>query len=349
MVQTLSRCRSCGLPKPLVEMVEWLPGGTVAFKRLKAVRLAVIEKDLYDRLYEAFSQQGHQGNGMVFESQKEATRYIAGKVLKGAKARIIRYSVVMKRALETMERYSLLLGMGRIEVERIKIEAGGSLLLKMPFNRYLLSAGIMGVLEQIEGRAYTHRLQQMEEEVFRLTMDVCEDDDYEVGDFEWMDLLSSEATGGDELERCRQCGAPSSMDSYNWDEIYGVIEDTRQGRRLAFIPCYTLAALKKTAGYKENEVAEIMENASYSCTLEHIKDAEYAAGIEELINGLPVKGWGQAAAFVDEEETWRVTVINPLDVSLITGWLRALYFFEMNREPRISVTEEKLTAGFVLE
>jgi hypothetical protein len=313
------------------------------------VRLAVIDKDLYDRLYRAFSQRESPGNGLVFENQKKATRYIAGKVLKGAKARIIRYSVVMKRALETMERYSLMLGMGRIEVERIKIEAGGSLLLKMPFNRYLLSAGIMGVLEQIEGRAYTHRLSQMEEETFKLIMDVCEDDDYEEGDFEWIHLLSPSTTGGDHLERCEQCGAPSSLDSYDWDEIYGVIKDTRQGRRLAFIPCYTLAALKKTAGYKPNEVAEIMENASYSSTLEQLKNAEDPAGIEELIDRLPVKGWGQADALAAEEEAWRVTVINPLDVSLITGWLRALYYFEMNREPRISVTEEELTAGFVLE
>jgi hypothetical protein len=285
----------------------------------------------------------------VFESQKKATRYVAGKVLKGAKARIIRYSVVMKRALETMERYSLLLGMGRIEVERIKIEAGGSLLLKMPFNRYLLSAGIMGVLEQIEDRAYTHQLSQMEEEAFRLNMDVCEDDDYEIGDFEWLDLLSSSAEGGDELERCRQCGAPSYLDSYKWDEIYGVIEDTRQGRRMAFIPSYTLEALKRAAGYNENDVAEIMENASYSSTLEQLKNEEDTAGIEELIDGLPVKGWGQAGNFDTEAETWRVTVINPLDVSLITGWLRALYLFEMKREPRISVAEEELKAGFLLE
>jgi hypothetical protein len=349
LVQTLSRCRSCGLPTPLVEMVEWLPGGTVAFKRLKAVRLTVIDKDLYDRLYGALSQQGSQENGPGFERQKKATRYIAGKVLKGVKARVIRYSVVMKRALETMERYSLLLGMGRIEVERIKIEAGGSLLLKMPFNRYLLSAGIMGVLEQIEGRAYTHRLSQMGEETFKLIMDVCEDDDYDEGDFEGMDLLSPAAPGEDELERCRQCGAPSALDSCNWDEIYGVIEDTRRDRRLAFIPCYMLAALKKAVGYSEKEVAEIMENASYSSTLEQLKSGEVPAGIEELLDGLPVKGWGQATAYDFEEGTWRVTVINPMDVSIITGWLRALYFFEMNREPRISLTEEGLMAGFVLE
>jgi hypothetical protein len=128
-----------------------------------------------------------------------------------------------------------------------------------------------------------------------------------------------------------------------------VIEDTSQSKRVAFIPCYTLAALKKTAGYNENEVAEIMENASYSSTLEQLKKAEDPDRIEGLVDGLPVKGWGQAGAFDIEEETWRVTVINPLDVSLITGWLRALYFFEMNRKPRISVTEEELTAGFVLE
>lgn len=349
MVQTLSRCRSCGLPKPLVEMVEWLPGGTMAFKRLKALRLAAIDKDLYDRLYGALSQQGLQENGLLFESQKKATRYIAGKVLKGVKARVIRYSVVMKRALETMERYSLLLGMGRIEVERIKIEAGGSLLLKMPFNLYLLSAGIMGVLEQIEGRAYSHRLAQIGEETFKLIMDVCEDDDYDEGDFEGMDLLSSVATGGDGLERCQQCGAPSALDYYNWDEIYGVIEDRRRGRRIALVPCYMLAAVKKASRYSENEVAEIMENAAYSSNLEQLKSGEEHAGIEDLVNELPLKGWGQATAYDAEEGTWKVTVTNPLDVSLITGWMRAIYFFEMNREPRISVKEEGYTAGFVLE
>ena len=349
MVQTLTRCRSCGLPKPLVDMVVWQPGGTMAFKRLTAVRLAVIDKSFYDRLYESLLQRGTQGEERVFESQKKAVRYVSGKILRGVKARIIRYSVVMKRALETMERYSLLFGMGRIEVERIKIEAGGSILLKMPFDRYLLSAGIVGVLEQIEGRAYTHTMSQMGENTFKLSIEIREDDDYRKEDFETIDLLAPVETGGKGLERCQLCGAPSALDSYIWDEIYGVIEDTRGGRRLAFVPCFTLTALKKAAGYSEQEVAEVMENAAYSSTLEQLGNGDGNVDREELAGELEVKGWGQAAINTDDEGAWKVIVWNPLDISLLTGWLRAVFCYEIKREPRISVAEEADSVEFTLE
>ena len=349
MVQTLTRCRSCGLPKSLVEMVEWQPGGTMAFKRFTAVRLALIDEGFYDRMYGALSQRESQGDGGVFESQRKAARYVSGKVLKGLKSRVIRYSVVMKRALETMERYSLLFGMGRIEVERIKIEAGGSILLKMPFNRYLLSAGIIGVLEQIEGRAYTHTMSQMGEDVFRLDLDIREDDDYREEDLETIDLLAPVATGEKGLERCQQCGAPSALASYDWDEIYGVIEDSRYGGRLGFVPCFTLTAVKKTAGYCEKEVADVMEDAAYSSTMEKLGGGKGDIVVEELIGELAVKGWGQAALFADDEEAWKVTVNNPLDISLLAGWLRAVFFFSTEREPRISVTEMADSAEFTLE
>lgn len=349
MVQTLRRCSSCGLPKSLVEKVEWLPGGTVALKRLKAVRLAVIDKSLYDRLHAGLSQQASQGDILIFGSQKKATRYVAGKAMKGVKARIVRYGMVMKRVLETMERYSLLLGMGRIEVERIKIEAGGSLLLKMPFNAHLLSAGITGVLEQVEGRAYAYSLSQTSEESFKLVIDACEDDDYQEEDFEGMGLLYPEATGGDGLERCRQCGAPSSLGSYNWDEIYGVIEDTNRGKRLAFMPRYMLDAAKKSAAYDGKKVAGILEDAAYSSAMEELENGEYYAGIEELVHEFAVKGWGQATALCVDGGTWRLTMANPLDVSLIAGWLRAFYFSRVNREPRSSVTEGDFRAEILLE
>jgi hypothetical protein len=329
-------------------MVEWLPGGTMAFKRLTSVRLAIIDQQFYHRLYEALTREP-PGEDRMFESQRKATRYVSGTVLKGVKARIIRYSVVMKRALETMERYSLLFGMGRIEVERIKIEAGGSILLKMPFDRYLLSAGITGVLEQIEGRAYTHQLSEIEDDTFKLDLDACEDDDYREVDFESMGLLAPVTAGGEGLSRCKQCGAPSALDSYNWDEIYGVIEDVRWGRRLAFVPCFTLTAVRKAAGYSEQEVAEAIEKSAYSSTLEQIEGGEGPSGIEELVDELPVKGWGKVTALETGEVNWKVMVFNPVDVSIIAGWLRAVYLSEMNSEPRISAMEVDDSVEYLLE
>jgi hypothetical protein len=91
-----------------------------------------------------------------------------------------------------------------------------------------------------------------------------------------------------------------------------------------------------------------MEDAAYSNTMEKLESMKGRVELEGLMHGLASRGWGRIASFDSGEAAWRLEVLNPLDVSLITGWLRAIYCFKNRKQPRISFEEEGAAARFIL-
>lgn len=361
MVQSLARCRSCGLPGMLSENVDWPSNGTMLLKRFKGMRMAMLDAAAMDRLYEGITAE--EGPETFYRMEKGATRFMAGRYLSGLKGKVSRYGVIKKRVLEGMEELSLLLGMGRIEMERFTPAQGGSMLLRKPINVQLLTAGITGVLEEMDRCLYRPGHESQGENTFRLRLDAAEGGDYDRDFFKGRPLGSPAIANGGKLGRCNTCGLPSALRGFRWDEIYGVVEAGAAHRRLALLPLYTLAVMGVMAyGRKGYGTRGLIEEAVYSSTLERLEGGESDAYDGEnpgtLKGGIPaegtwdalqVRGWGVASGFQAEGKGWRVTVTNPVDVNLLAGWLEALYTFAREREPRISVAEEPSRVNYLLE
>lgn len=361
MVQTLVRCGSCGLPGKLAENLEWSSDGVIISRQPAGVRLAMLDVETMDRLYHGLIAEGLRD---FYLNEKGATRYLVGELFSGLIGEISRYDNIKKRVLKTMEDFSLLLGMGRIEVERFAPKQKGTLVLKKPFNLCLVMACIAGIMEGVDGCCYTSIHTDLGGEAFHLTLDASEDDDYRKDSFKWLSRGLEAAECAGTLGRCDLCGLPLALKDFRWDELYGVVEEGAQARRVGLLPYYTLAVMGKMASETRKEnTAGLIEEAFYISTLERIEGGAGNApqGPESLEvpgedgpsgdiwNALRIRGWGAASEVRIGEREWRVTIVNPIDVSLLAGWLRALYSVSMGREPRLSVIEEPPSAHYCMD
>ncbi len=350
MVQTLARCRSCGVPVRIAECLEWQPGGEITIRRAKPLRLALLDARTMDDIVAGVTSVA--GEDACVEAKKAATRTAAGRFVTGIRGKLSRYGAVKKRVLEAMESYSLLLGMGRIEVERLTPGEGGSLILRRPFEKGMVMAGIAGLLEEMDRCRYTGSLSVTGDDVYRLDLAVDESRGPVAGSPHEEALFRETRHGGAGYESCRLCGLPLSISPFLWDELYGVVDAGAGGRRVAFVPAYvldTLGRLVRGEGDKGTEA--FIEEAVFASTLGSLaggtKDAYEGAGLlagescgKAALDIMRTRGWGAVAGDSLDGGEWRVEILDPVHDALVAGWLRAVYTVALGKEPKVEVREE---------
>lgn len=358
MVQTLARCRSCGLPGKLAESLEWQPDGAIVFRRMKSLRLALLDAQTMDHIRAAV--EAAVGADACMGAEKDATRIVTGGLTSGIKGRLSRYSAIKKRALEAIEGYSMLLGMGRIELERFTPGEGGSLLLRRPFDLGVVTAGVTGVLEEMDRCRYAGTLSGAGENVYRLVLDSDEPEGVEAASPRELPLFHDQQAGDEKIEGCRICGLPSAISQLRWDELYGTIEAGAGGRRVFFMPVYMLAVLGHlAAGVAGSRYAKAVEEAVYASTRSSLEsgksDAYESSDIlprggdwQAAWQSMRMRGWGAVARHRLHGGDLRVTVLDAVDEALIAGWLRAIYTVAMGREPVVEIVEEPPSTVFEL-
>jgi hypothetical protein len=348
VVQTLARCRECGLPGKLAESLEWRSGGIISVRRAKSLRLVLIdERTLSDMVTDLTATVGAEP---LHFAETEATRAATTGLMGGIKGRLSRYSGIKKRILEAIEDYSLLLGMGRIELEKFSPGEGGSMLLRKPFELGITVAGVSGALEEMDQCAYRSNVSVAGEKAYRLTLDVRKEEERGRSRRGPVATPARAITGRKNTESCSQCGLPLPVAGLCWDEMYGVIQAGTDGRRVAFLPAFMLEALEQISG-DQGGSAEALEEAVFNSIrngLEEGKDDIYESTAillsgnkaEAVSRRINMRGWGAVTSGRLDGVSWHVEVTNPISNVLIAGWLRALYTVAMRKEPLVKISGE---------
>ena len=337
--------------------VEWRPDGSVVLRPLEELRLAMLDLATMRRVRDRMV--GEVGEEAAFEREKEATRFHAARFLLPLEGKPSRYGLAKRQALEALEDYALLLGMGRIELERLTPGESGSLLLIKPFDLRLVSAGVAGLMQELDGFPYESRLSGLGGDAFRLVLERAGGGRDAWEPPEGLRIPppgEGEAAG---LEGCPLCGLPTRLGAFDWNELYGTVEAGPGGRRVALLPAFFLEVMDRPARGKGPGHGGLVEEAAYAATRSSLEggggDAyESAPGARGGATGvdwgaLLLRGWGVAADARTGAGGWKVTVLNPVHIPLIAGWLRALYTFAMGREPRLRVDGETSRARFALD
>jgi len=232
------------------------------------------------------------------------------------------------------------------------------MLLRSPLAADIATAGITGLLEEVDRCPYGYELMREGADIFRLRLALADADDYDERTQHDIPFFSRAVGGGEKEGTCRHCGAPSSIAGLRWDELYGTIEAGLRGRRVAFVPAFMLTALLYLDRAEDGlRSRRLVEDTVYALTRKNLEeraaDAYEGEGLlvrEEGEGGswasLRTRGWGAAAEERMGDEGWRVTVINPVDNALIAGWLRALYTVAEGREMRVRVKEDPAQTFF---
>ncbi|MDD3718428.1 MAG: hypothetical protein PHP28_07180 [Actinomycetota bacterium] len=348
MVQTLSRCRECGLPGRLAESVAWGPGGLVVLRRMQGMRLAMLDERTLESVKAAMS--GAVGAAAVQEAQRDAANAAASTQMR-AKGRLSRFGTAKREFLVRLEELSLLLGLGRVELEKFTPCEGGSMLLRMPFDLEMMAAAITGALERMDQCVYAVEVSGIGENVFRLALEAKgRSEDNALKRVHAVSHGRIDAGGGDG-ERCGQCGLPVCLAGLCWDEMHGVIRAGADGRRLVLLPHCMLAAQEHLVEAPAG-VAASMQEAVFRSVRAGMEYGEHD-GYEKALNGgkagsegwcgsvggmLAMRGWGALAGIASEGDRWRIEVMNPVSDGLVAGWLRALYTVAVGREPLVTAS-----------
>lgn len=334
MVQTLARCHSCGLPAKLAERLEWRDGGAIVFSRMKSMRLVMLDARTMESINRAVAAE--VGEESISEVEKESTRIVTGRLLAGIKGRLTRYGAIKKRALEGMVEYSMLLGLGRMEIEKFTPGVGGILNLQKPFNLSMVVAGVTGTLEEMDRCRYEVEIADAGAHSQRLELRVVETQGAKTGSRR--DLPDHQSRKGAEKQKgCHLCGLPLPVSKFIWDELYGVVTAGIRGRRIALVPAYMLAALAEpVVGDGRDGYSRLLEEAVYSATrmsLEEGEDDAYESAAviprvgdaQAAWDSIRIRGWGEVVGSRLQGNGWQVDVAGVADDNLVAGWLRALH------------------------
>jgi hypothetical protein len=328
-------------------------------RRARKLRLALIdERTMLGILASLEEELGEQS---CLEAISNATSAVTAIFAAGLKGELARYGTVKRRALEDIEEYSLLLGMGRIELEKLTPGEGGSMMLRQPIDLGIVSSAMKGTLEAMDRCSYDCIAADLGDSVFRLEFRADEKDSFEGERKVYALSYNRQSAVHVGLETCKTCGLPASLAPLRWDELHGSIEAGVGGRRVAFFPAYILeafAALERPT--KARGSAGIVHDAVFASIKGSLDDgaddayespADHAAAdlIKNTRDKMVVRGWGAVSGGKMGEDGWRVDVTNPVDDSLVAGWLRALYTFMNGRETRVKIREKPPLKVFELE
>lgn len=361
MVQTLARCRNCGLPRSLAENFMWQSDGTLHLKRVKGVRLAIVDEGFVDGLFERMA--GEECPEVLCALEQAATRQVVGRLTSGLKGKMTRYSLLKRRALEGMVDYSLLMGQGRIELERYTPAVEGRFTMKSPFNLAVIQSGIAGVLEQLDRRFYARHLTEIGKEYYRLIVEASDREAYEGEIDEPLALDYGEQRGVIEDIGCEQCGLPVALTDFIWDELHGAIYEGKIRRRVAMLPWYMVSALKwLIPGGEGGRLESVVEDEARAAMVRRLSSqaadtGEAGTGEDDSLTGilgfflrrLQARGWGRAGDLKEEDGALRVSITNPVDTPFLTGCVRGIQSFALKTEAGLSVEEAAGSATFLLE
>lgn len=355
MVQTLARCRECGLPGKLAEGVAWKSGGLIVLRRAHTMRLAMIDERIMREVKAALVSA--EGAEAVMDAQRDTASLAVSTLTRGLKGRLSRFGSAKKELLESLEDYSLLLGLGRIELEKHAPGDGGSMLLRNPFDLEMVAGAVTGALEQMDQCVYTSVVSQEGENFFRLILDAAGKRNGEASRRGQAAEHFRSADRGKETGSCGKCGLPASLAGLRWDEVYGVIRASAGGRRISLLPRCMLAAMERQDEGSTGGAGLVGEAVFRSVRrdLEGEADDGYEKAVmpghegwvEKLSEKTATRGWGELTGG-SHGENWSIEVMNPISDALIAGWLRALYTVAVGREPLIEMSGDVLRRHFEL-
>lgn len=364
MVQTLARCRNCGLPTRIAEALTWGVLGSIRTLRFKGVRLAMVDQETMAGSRAAVCAK--VGDEEIFAREKEAARSLASRQLRGIKEKISRYGVVKKRVLEAMEDYSIVLGAGRIEMEKFAPGKGGSWVVKAAFDDIMVDAAIAGILEELDACEYGRRHAEAGRGAYRLELLATgrRAPGPQQAEEESVAARSEKKEEGDHLDRCVQCGLPVGLTAFSWNEIFGSMETFPGRRRVALVPAYALEVMAAAAAEGAGDGSpDPLREAARTAAAERLARPEEDAfdggrGFAEatadprmedfLREKLSLRGWGSVRGFAQTEGAWRVEVGGPVDAQLVAGWLEAVFAAARGRETRAGVETFEDVAVYLL-
>jgi hypothetical protein len=352
-IEAVIPCPECGVPTQLVERQLWLNSGVMVADTDKTLRQIFVESENLDPLFAGIAEViGLSVENQIMDVARRVMRNrVKDMVPQAAKEVILKKEIDLEPLIMTITDYmntaSQVIGHGKFEHLGHRYERDESDYFKNrvtnPYSVPLCRANLAGTIEGMYENSQTGvECDEVEPGVYELTAHFS---GHSEALEERLKLRSYTHRDGDiELKKCKSCGGPAALASYQWLLEDGIIKNKATGRRLAMIGPDVLEAVFEEL---EAELGEAVPQAIIEAQRNFIKSSTYS--IEEISNEgdfrtqLAVRGYGNLRGIKVGKDGVTLSIDNAAAHLMIVGMVQGLFEMALDVESNAEwdISEER--------
>ena len=344
----VERCPECGIPKQVSDTHEWLNNGVIVLKGSPGIRLAYIDCEPLDPLFNGIGQLiGTTVEPIVVHAVRRGTReYIGPTITPEIREQVRTDKDLLLTIVNALILTTRINGGGCMELKEMRYEYE---VWDFITHRYLdphsvpVAMGeIAGSCEAVTGNefsdcSYTRIAPGTYEMTARATRVPFEPEGrQQPPQYHWK-------KGDAEFERCATCGAPREFRNYKWDIDLGTIRSTQTVRRITIIGPAVYEHVFKEMWKKLGAILPVVViETQRRFTRSGFYNIEEITDGERWRNQLILRGMGNLKEYEISPKGLRFRLDNACMHLLVLGMVQGLYerAFEKESSVQWELSEE---------
>jgi hypothetical protein len=344
----VERCPECGVPKQIVEAHEWLNSGVIILKADPSMRMAFIECENLDPLYENIQELiGVPIERILIDVERKGTRdYFSPLLPQEFKEQLKSHELSLDPIIEGMIFNNRMNGLGVLELvsysseddENDHITLINHNAYSVPLAMGDIAGGCEAALDKEHGNITR---KEVSPGVYEITAAPSGIPQELKGRLERRGYVHRE--GDFELEKCPGCGGPAALSGFTWDLDNGVIINTATDRHVAILhPSVVDSVFEELANELGETIPELVIEAQRRFTKTGFHYVEEIEDEGEFRTQLALRGIGNLKSLSKDEKGLRMSVDNACMDLVLVGMVQGLYeiAFDTESEVKWQLSEE---------
>ncbi len=341
-------CPECNVPELITREHLWLSNGDIVQRGSEGSRLAFIECENLDPLFQNMSEiigipiERHILNIASRENRIYMSHFLSPDVkdllrsLKpGNPTRAEECHRLIEAANKGMVTLATIMGYGKYDIRSFRFEGDDDdysiLWVTEPYSGLLVAGTNSGYLSAISGCEFEVDWSEISEGLYEF---VARRASFDEAMTDRLKLETYVPWEGDiDLDRCGTCGGPIMLGEYEWDLEKGAIRHDITGRRMAMLGSYLLDPLFKELEYElGDEVSRAVVEAERRFVRTGFYSEEGASDPEKLKTRLALRGLGSLKEMKAGKRGMRVEMANASMHLMLVGLFQGSFELDFDLE-----------------
>lgn len=237
----IQRCPECKIPRHISDEHIWLNNGVIVSKRDEKARMAFIESENLDPVYEGIGRLiGVPIERMVIDVSRRRTREYIDRLVPDEVLELFRNrQIELRPVIDIMLDTSLVMGYAKMEIIELSYEDSErdyvSITITEPYSLPLACGSFEGTVEALVGDESGISYVEIQPHVYQATVFRAGSPPELEKRLKWKGYQREFKDGDIEMERCSTCGSPTALSGFKWHFDRGVIRSSWTHRRMAML------------------------------------------------------------------------------------------------------------------
>ena len=337
----VDRCPECGIPVQTADSQEWLNNGVIVHKGDPGLRIAYVECETLDPLFDGIGQLiGAPVESIIVDAERNGTReYFNPMISPEVKDMIRSKELSLVSVIDAMTLTTRINGCGRLELKDVSYESKDSDFVTLvsgdSYAVPLTMGDIAGGCEAVTGNEFSdYTYTKISPGTYEMTARVS---GFPADLESRLERKEHHLREGDvEFERCQTCKAPLEFKNYRWDMDLGTIRSSRAGRRIAVVWPYVMDYIFQEMGKELGDIVpRIVIEAQRRFTKTGFHGVEEITDEKRFRDRLILMGMGSLREFKMGPKGVRLHLDNACMHLMVLGMVQGLFELAFQKESSV--------------